>query len=464
MSPVALNSVLDSILNVRIAAGIGISAILLGRFLHGFFSEERHIWLVALVYGVILAMMHLMPQEIPSLAGQALGTAGAAVMCLVLTHARMPMRTTYLLLTFLALRAIAYAIGRAVHMLCLHHWFTHVDAPDEARVIGYAACAFIYVATTTGLLWSGSSLISRVLTPYTELAGRECLLLIAPSAVALVADIVMGNLSQFVSNYVALGLQIEWNSCALEGTIFLSILATTALFVRARQARDAKAQQKLLDSQLADLHSYIDSMEDLYARMRSFRHDMANHLQTLEMLEAGGDRKAASAYARSGMDALLEALPAPCSGNPVADVILSRLQQEAEAQGIRFQQDFHWPPNSHLDAFDMGVVLHNAGSNALQAARGCADPFVCVRSILHHGTFIIEVHNRCLTCPSFDPLTGLPVRSPGQGQGIGLMNIRSIAEKYAGLVNVTCEDEVFVLTVLVPPVHNRKRSSHTGGA
>ncbi|MDE7283128.1 MAG: hypothetical protein K2N85_06055 [Lachnospiraceae bacterium] len=45
------------------------------------------------------------------------------------------------------------------------------------------------------------------------------------------------------------------------------------------------------------------------------------------------------------------------SGNPVTDVILLELKNEAEKRNIDFQSDFHYPAGTNINAFDVSVML-----------------------------------------------------------------------------------------------------------
>lgn len=462
MSEAALNEALDMTVRLRMILSITITALLLAQFLAPFLyvQHRRKAWLPAATYAAVLLTLYLIPGELRSATARAIAIAAAGAVCALHAHGRHWPLIIYLMVTFYALRAIASAI-RGVVFAILYDAFFNTATSNPQRLRIYIGCSIVELAVWVLLLWGACAIIRHVYWDKdADLTIRESLLLSAPSAVAVVADLVLGFLRLEVVDYVSTSVQVEWNACILELTTFLSILATTALFSHVRQAQNERTRRDLLTNQLADMRTYIGDMESLYSRMRGFQHDMANHLQTLDELQKGGDAATASAYAQSGMEALLGALPSVSSGNPVTDVILSRLKQTATGCGISFRSDFHWPPHAHVDAFDASIVLHNAGSNAIRAAQGCRNAFVTITSLSHRETFMIEVTNSCDACPQTDPLSGLPVRNSGSGRGIGLLNIRSVAEKYGGVVQASCTDQVFTLTVLFPPAHDVSSPAH----
>ena len=66
----------------------------------------------------------------------------------------------------------------------------------------------------------------------------------------------------------------------------------THLDVYKRQQRG----QALVLNQISDMKKHIEEVEKLYRDIRSMRHDMGNHLQTLEHLVAHNDMDDAAEY------------------------------------------------------------------------------------------------------------------------------------------------------------------------
>lgn len=461
MSDSVLNSTLDAIVWVRTLVATLIAGAVLAQFLAPFLypSSKYKAWLPASVYAAILLGLYFVPQEMSAAFARAAAVCTAGFVSYVTAEYRRGPTVVYLIVTFYALRTVANAIRGAVFAVLYDRYFV-TALTNEQRQIAYIWCAVIEMGVFLLLLLLASSVIRHVYQDKTErLSVTECFLLIAPSAVAITADLMVGNLRLRALDYLQDSVFIEGNVCVLELVAFFSILATTALFSQVRRARAEKERRELLSSQLQDMRAYIGDMENLYAKMRSFRHDMAGHLQTLDALENAGDTSAAISYARSGLNGLISVLPGVESGNPVTDVILSRIGQLAEAEGVAFESAFHWPKDNAPDAFDVAVVIHNAGANALRATRETPDPFIRIRSICHRGSLLIEVENSCLLCPSIDPVTQLPLRADGSA-GTGLRNIRSAAEKYGGTVRCICANSVFRLSVLIPPPHNANSLLH----
>ena len=129
--------------------------------------------------------------------------------------------------------------------------------------------------------------------------------------------------------------------------------------------------------------------------------------------------------------------------------------QFAEQHNVRYSADFRFPASLGIDAFDIGIILHNAGQNAIEAARRAEDPWVRVESRVHHKTVLIDISNSCGEPVNINPETGRPDTVKSSGHGIGLRNIESAAEKYSGDVQITAGPDTFMLSIFLsaPSAH-----------
>ena len=119
-----------------------------------------------------------------------------------------------------------------------------------------------------------------------------------------------------------------------------------------------------------------------------------------------------------------------------------------EEKGIIFDCDFHYPQDRDVNAFDISIILNNALSNAIEAVEReksitAADSskecdtsvisYISVSSYRAKNMYIIEISNDYDGELTTDPLSGMPSSSKsGDGHGFGLANIRRVAGKYLG--------------------------------
>lgn len=247
---------------------------------------------------------------------------------------------------------------------------------------------------------------------------------------------------------------------------FVTIFVMTYVFRQWKNDQEEDKRREVFSSQMYDLERHIGEVERLYRDMRMLRHDMGNHLMTLEELYGQGEYEEAEKYAGELKRKIQETSPDLKSGNPVTDVILSGRKKEMEEKGISFDCEFHYPPSETVNAFDISIILNNALTNAIEATEreresdvACEAkdeqaaertdvnieydmnvtniPCIKLSSYCMKNMYIIEVSNRYDKELMLDSPSGLPkTTKSGEGHGFGLVNIRHVARKYYGDIEI----------------------------
>lgn len=241
---------------------------------------------------------------------------------------------------------------------------------------------------------------------------------------------------------------------------YITILVMTYVFRQWKNEQEEDKQRKILSQQMQDMESHIAEVERLYRDMRSLRHDIGNHLMTIEQLYGRGEYEEAGEYAKSLKIKMQDVSPDVVSGNPVTDVILSGRKKEMEEKGILFDCDFHYPKSETVSAFDISIILNNALVNAIEAVereREAGTGTMAHVALFSHcmkNMYIIEVTNSYAGELAVDVPGGLPdTLKTGDGHGFGLANIRRVAQKYFGDVEIGKEmygdEECCVLRVMM---------------
>lgn len=199
----------------------------------------------------------------------------------------------------------------------------------------------------------------------------------------------------------------------------------------------------ILEQEGRYMEQYVEEAQMRYEKTRSFRHDIRNHITVMEELlhkSASGSRYGEAARYLKDMRELSEELDFSVStGHPVLDILLGNKLGMAEAAQIQTKCTLAVPDPCGVTDIDFCIVLSNALDNAIAACGRMeegAHRFIYVNSSLQGAFLLLEVENSCGANKEIQ-------------QGIGLANIRAVAEKYQGVMEIRTEDGVFVLTVLM---------------
>jgi hypothetical protein len=281
-----------------------------------------------------------------------------------------------------------------------------------------------------------------------KMSKRELLMLCVPSVTGMAGfeilryyrDFYIRAAGKSIESYEVLALLYYAVSVA---AVVVVVMLYQSIWANQRE----KLQNELLAAQMGSIQQHIRQVEYLYQDIRSMKHDMANHLLMLERLYAGNKAAEAKAYSAELSAAFSEAAGELRTGNPVTDVILQEQKNEAQNRNLEFHSAFQYPSGTTVNAFDVSIILNNALQNAVEYAV----QYVVIRAYRKNNAYIIEVKNDFAASLKWDTESGLPATSKQRedGHGYGLSNIRRVAGKYAGDLDITINQDEFCLTVLL---------------
>lgn len=281
-----------------------------------------------------------------------------------------------------------------------------------------------------------------------KMSKRELLMLCVPSVTGMAGfeilryyrDFYIRAAGKSIESYEVLALLYYAVSVA---AVVVVVMLYQSIWANQRE----KLQNELLAAQMGSIQQHIRQVEYLYQDIRSMKHDMANHLLMLERLYAGNKAAEAKAYSAELSAAFSEAAGELRTGNPVTDVILQEQKNEAQNRNLEFHSAFQYPSGTTVNAFDVSIILNNALQNAVEYAV----QYVVIRAYRKNNAYIIEVKNDFAASLKWDTESGLPAtfKQREDGHGYGLSNIRRVAGKYAGDLDITINQDEFCLTVLL---------------
>ena len=232
---------------------------------------------------------------------------------------------------------------------------------------------------------------------------------------------------------------------------FATVLIAVVTYQKIKEKQREENVNLLLEEQIENTKQHINEVEKLYENIRALKHDMGNHITVLESLFAKKETEEFEKYLTELKATYCVSVEGIKTGNPVTDVILTQKQKEAEESGIGFECNFVYPVDSNINAFDISVILNNAIENAFEGVRGCKDPYVLISAYRKKNAYMMEVRNCISRYIEIDTETGLPetTKEDKRSHGFGLTNIRRVAQKYYGDIDISQDEKSFTLTVML---------------
>ena len=218
--------------------------------------------------------------------------------------------------------------------------------------------------------------------------------------------------------------------------------------------QEEKRKYFVEEQQLHALQEHIGEVEQFYAGIRQIRHEMRNHLTNIKGLAESGRYEDMEQYIAK-MDEGLNAFELTAkTGNAVTDVIVNDKKKAADKRGVKFQTEFAYPLSDKYNAYDVGIILSNLLTNALEACEKMdgEGKYIVLSGRQKRKFFLIEVRNSFEGEIEFDTDTGFPLstkQNDNSLHGIGLLNVKQEVERYMGDVKIKVKKNEFSVTVLL---------------
>ena len=203
--------------------------------------------------------------------------------------------------------------------------------------------------------------------------------------------------------------------------------------------------------ELIDTH--YQEVENMYKKMRGWRHDYRNHIQTMKVLAEKGNLEAIKEYLNKLDEDLATVDTVVKTGNAMADAILNSKISLAKSKGINVKVDAHVPVKLKMSELDLCVILGNLFDNAIEASLPLPEEerLIRVYMVMKNTQLYISFTNFTASKKQSKE-ANLFKTTKGDGHGFGLVRIDSIIEKLDGYLSRNSEDGAFTTEILIPQI------------
>ena len=206
-----------------------------------------------------------------------------------------------------------------------------------------------------------------------------------------------------------------------------------------------------MKAQRAELEAAHDkNIQETYETMRTWRHDMKNHIRTMRSLAEQGQLPELLAYIDESYDMMDRSMSYISTGHPAFDATLSNKLYAAKNMGITVKTLISVPENLPLSSVDLCSVLSNLLDNAITAAAVTEKPSLYVEITVKGCMLCIKVENSSNGEYKTQDGIFLSTKKSPDEHGLGLKSVQRITESLCGSVKIQPEADKFTVTVILP--------------
>lgn len=440
---------------ISVIALLMITGIYFGKFVCPYIKKKKGAVAVSIVYITIMLVLYMIPPQIDNFSAYLIGVI-AAFLAMYVEDRRNIYQKIFLAITFFSIRWLTVAMaGRLDDLVTKALVFRNMSAEKVwlqyglyvgTRVLDIVLC-IAFIAVAIGLI------NKAYIYKKDEMSVKEMVMLIIPSLVGVTG---YGILQYYLMIYERDTGKNLIDTYGFYGALsflhylisIVAILVVIVMFQNWKEMQEEQRGQELVLNQISDMKKHIEEVEKLYRDIRPMRHDMGNHIQTLEHLVAHNNMDDATEYLEHLKNEWDEVSPEIKTGSPVIDVILMEKLREAKERQIRFLSDFHYPHNTKLNAFDLSVIMNNALNNCMENVSG-DDPYISISSFRKNSIFMITIKNSFGGQLNFGDSDLPETTKSGREHGIGLNNIRRVARMYMGDISLEQGNEEVILSIMM---------------
>ncbi len=374
-------------------------------------------------------------------------------------------KAIFVILAFYNLHCLGYLMASSIYEKVMSAMMKSIDflrdsylqEVNQCMTVGMFCLTFSYSVLFVAM----TLILYRLMKDVTIMAWQDVILLSILNFVgSMITKIIVGLLTVKIDDELFILFDekpdLLWKMPLVAVLIFAGEAALIYFWQRYRILLAERQKHFVEEQQVRAMKMRLEEAENFYGNIRKVRHEMKNHMANIKGLAGAGEYGEIEDYVRRMDETMQELEYKYVTGNAVTDVIINDKCRRAEKAGIRFDADFQY--GGEIPVFDMGIILNNLLDNAIEACEKLETGKGFVRLSLKRKKqfLILYVENSfdgAVPVSKGSPLPPTTKQSilPGiiTEHGIGLENVRDIAERYFGGVNIKVKGDVFHVTVML---------------
>lgn len=203
------------------------------------------------------------------------------------------------------------------------------------------------------------------------------------------------------------------------------------------------------------VETHYREVDNMYRKIRGWRHDYRNHIQTMKAYAASENWDAIKRYLDLLDDDLTTVDTVIKTGNPMTDAILNSKISLANSRNIKVIADACIPVKLNLSEIDLCCIIGNLFDNAIEASMKLPEDQRVIRLYMDLRNMQLYICITNLTAGKKMQKEGKRFRSTkGEGHGFGLVRIDAIVERLDGYISRNSEDGAFTTEILLPQMYH----------
>lgn len=208
---------------------------------------------------------------------------------------------------------------------------------------------------------------------------------------------------------------------------------------------------ELIEKQFKNQVNYYEKIEESNKEIRAIKHDMKNHLISMQGLLHNNQLQELDEYIEDIRTTISKKVSLIKTGNTIVDAILNEKSAVAHDKDIVMEIEVGVQQNMGIELIDLCIMLSNSIDNAIEACERIEDISsrkIKIKCNYQAGYFFYEITNPMKE----EKISGVKnklrtIKKDKENHGFGVGNITQSARKYGGEVRTSADNFVFKLEI-----------------
>lgn len=237
----------------------------------------------------------------------------------------------------------------------------------------------------------------------------------------------------------------------ISSLLMLSSIFLIAIIYKILKNNKLKLEHKLIKEKINMECNYYMNVESNHERVRSLYHDMKNHMICIGNLEDINQVREYISNINLELNCMNNSIN---TGNKIVDIIISDKKVRCIQNNINFECFIDLSKLNFMEMADICIIFSNALDNAIQACEKIKNidiyPYIITKVTYVNSFCVINIENSKINKIVQKNGNIITDKEDKFDHGIGIKNIKNIANKYDGEVNFKFTENKFLLTIMIP--------------
>ncbi|WP_236915399.1 GHKL domain-containing protein [Clostridium sp. Cult2] len=250
-----------------------------------------------------------------------------------------------------------------------------------------------------------------------------------------------------------LNVEIQYLTVAISVGSLLIVIITYYIFMKLNSFYRERNNYRIVEIKNEMLTKEMEEKERIYEGVRKIHHDFKNHIMCIERLLEQGKFQLANEYIGGLKDEVVETYTWIKTGNDAVDAILNQKKSEGTKKSIEMDMKVNIPEDINIQPLDLCTILGNALDNGIEANERIEDinkRNISVTINTYKEYLFIEISNPSLINPIDEEGRLNTIKEDKENHGFGMKSIKSVVEKYNGILNYEYHEGKFILNIMLP--------------